>query len=148
MSQIIWDVMSKKKDIEVRTLELALSRTRNRCLTLKDKITSVDSYIQEYSDILMPVNGKSISIDQQRNTIAFIGQLVDATEKLCGAYAEFSLKSEAIRAEILGVHMQGMKYRKIAELQSNEARIELEAQERKLDDELFLAKFASRKHTL
>ena len=96
----------------------------------------------------MPVNGKSISIDQQRNTIAFIGQLVDAKEKLCGAYAEFSLKSEAIRAEILGVHMQGMKYRKIAELQSNEARIELEAQERKLDDELFLAKFASRKHTL
>ena len=72
MSQIIWDVMSKKKDIEVRTLELALSQTRNRCLTLKDKITSVDSYIQEYSDILMPVNGKSISIDQQRNTIAFI----------------------------------------------------------------------------
>ena len=148
MSQIIWDVMSKKKDIEVRTLELALSQTRNRCLTLKDKITSVDSYIQEYSDILMPVNGKSISIDQQRNTIAFIGQLVDAKEKLCGAYAEFSLKSEAIMAEILGVHMQGMKYRKIAELQSNEARIELEAQERKLDDELFLAKFASRKHTL
>ena len=47
MSQIIWDVMSKKKDIEVRTLELALSQTRNRCLTLKDKITSVDSYIQE-----------------------------------------------------------------------------------------------------
>jgi hypothetical protein len=44
--------------------------------------------------------------------------------------------------------MQGMKYRKIAELQSNEARIELEVQERKLDDELFLAKFASRKHTL
>ena len=78
-----------------------LSQTRNRCLTLKDKITSVDSYIQEYSDILMPVNGKSISIDQQRNTIAFIGQLVDAKEKLCGAYAEFSLKSEAIRAEIL-----------------------------------------------
>ena len=64
------------------------------------------------------------------------------------AYDEFSLKSEALRAEILGVHMQGMKYRKIAELQSNEARIELEAQERKLDDELFLAKLASRKRTL
>lgn len=143
MKKDVWDILSKKTDNEIRVLELELGQYLLRCASLKEKISSVESYIQDYSGTLDPKIGESISLSQSLNTMAFVDQLLHAKTKLSAALEEFDLKAIVLRRELIELTIEGMKYKKIAERKVKEEREVLEIQERKTQEETFLTKFAT-----
>ena len=146
MKKNVWDILSKKKDNEIRALEVELGQYLKRCASLKEKISSVDSYIRDYSDTLNPKIGESISLSQSIDTLAFVDQLLNAKTKLAAALDEFDRKAIVLRRELLGLTIESMKYKKIAENRNNEDRAAWEIQECKAQEEIFLTKFAIHKN--
>lgn len=146
MKKNVWDILSKKKDNEIRALEVELGQYLKRCASLKEKISSVDSYIRDYSDTLNPKIGESISLSQNIDTLAFVDQLLNAKTKLAAALDEFDRKAIVLRRELLGLTIERMKYKKIAESRNNEDRAACEIQECKAQEEIFLTKFAIHKN--
>ena len=118
MKAKIFEVMLKKINQKKKLLEIEINKILGRRRALDSKIQSIDSYIKEYNhDLDQNLKEQSV-LGKRSNTIAFIAQLDEAKKKLGHAILELDTKINLLRSSILNVHLESIKYKKLAEAQA------------------------------
>lgn len=145
MKAKIFEVMLKKIDQKKKLLEIEINKILGRRRALDSKIKSIDSYIKEYNHDL-DQNLKEQSLLKKRNSIiAFIAQLDEAKKRLSYAIFELDTKIKLLRGRILDVHLESIKYKKLAEAQAYDLNMREIKYHQKQDEDAYLTKFATQK---
>ena len=145
MKAKIFEVMLKKIDQKKKLLEIEINKIQGRRRTLDSKIKNIDSYIKEYNHDLDQNFKEQSLLEKRNNTIAFIAQLDEAKKRLGHAIFELDTKINLLRSSILDVHLESIKYKKLAEAQAYDLNMREIKYHQKQDEDAYLTKFVTRK---
>ena len=137
--------MLKKIDQKKKLLEIEINTILGRRRALDSKIKSIDSYIKEYNHDLDQNLKEQSLLEKRNNIIAFIAQLDEAKKRLGHAIFELDTKIKLLRARILDVHLESIKYKKLAEAQAYDLNMRDNKYHQKQDEDAYLTKFATQK---
>tara|TARA_B110000881_G_C18548241_1_gene502465 strand:+ start:106 stop:567 length:462 start_codon:yes stop_codon:yes gene_type:complete len=145
MKAKIFEVMLKKIDQKKKLLEIEINKILGRRRALDSKIQSIDSYIKEYNHDLDQNLKEQSLLEKRNNIIAFIAQLDEAKKRLGHAIFELDTKIKLLRARILDVHLESIKYKKLAEAQAHDLNMRDIKYHQKQDEDAYLTKFVTQK---
>ena len=137
--------MLKKIDQKKKLLEIEINKILSRRRALDSKIKSIDIYIKEYNHDLDKNLKEQSLLEKRNNIIAFIAQLDEAKKRLGHAIFELDTKIKLLRARILDVHLESMKYKKLAEAQAYDLNMREIKYHQKQDEDAYLTKFVTQK---
>ena len=145
MKAKIFEVMLKKIDQKKKLLEIEINKILGRRRALDSKIQSIDSYIKEYNHDLDQNLKEQSLLEKRNNIIAFIAQLDEAKKRLGHAIFELDAKIKLLRGSILDVHLESIKYKKLAEAQAYDLNMQEIKYHQKQDEDAYLTKFVTQK---
>ena len=145
MKAKIFEVMLKKIDQKKKLLEIEINTILGRRRALDSKIKSIDSYIKEYNHDLDQNLKEQSLLEKRNNIIAFIAQLDEAKKRLGHAIFELDAKIKLLRGSILDVHLESIKYKKLAEAQAYDLNMQEIKYHQKQDEDAYLTKFVTQK---
>lgn len=141
MNKAVFDIIVKKKDLEIHKLSIGLVELQRRATALAKKIQSLDNYISEYSADLQSARDSDYDLHKHQAVIEFLGRLSMAKEKLSEAKQSCDEESNIIKRQIRNLHTEQSKYQRMSDNRERESLVDAEKLERKQQEERFLGSF-------